>query len=60
MKHVTEDQSAEQARAGIQAALAELERGDPFAEVAERHSDCKGNGGDLGQFPVGHMVHGIR
>jgi peptidyl-prolyl cis-trans isomerase C len=45
-----------QARAGIEAALVELERGDPFAEVAERHSDCKGNGGDLGQFPAGHMV----
>lgn len=55
-KHVNEDQSDEQARAGIEAALADLERGDLFAEVAERHSDCKGNGGDLGQFPAGHMV----
>jgi parvulin-like peptidyl-prolyl isomerase len=42
--------------AGIEAALADLERGDPFAEVAERQSAGKGNGGDLGQFPAGHMV----
>jgi parvulin-like peptidyl-prolyl isomerase len=56
VKHVNEDQSEEQARAGIEAALGELERGDPFPEVAERYSDCKGNGGDLGQFPAGHMV----
>jgi len=56
VKHVTEDQSEEQALAGIEAALADLERGGLFAEVAERHSDCKGSGGDLGQFPAGHMV----
>jgi parvulin-like peptidyl-prolyl isomerase len=55
-KQVTHAQSEEQAEAAILVALAELERGDPFAEVAERHSDCKGNGGDLGQFPAGQMV----
>jgi len=56
VKHVNPDTSPAQARAAILAALTELERGDPFAEVAERHSDCKGNGGDLGQFPAGQMV----
>lgn len=56
VKHVNEGQSVEQARAGIEAALTELERGEPFAAVAQRHSDCKDNGGDLGQFPAGHMV----
>lgn len=56
VKHVNHEQSEEQAEAAIQTALAELERGDPFAEVVERHSDCKGNGGDLGQFPAGQMV----
>ena len=30
--------------------------GMPFGEAAARHSDCKGNGGDLGTFPAGHMV----
>jgi peptidyl-prolyl cis-trans isomerase C len=56
VKHIDETHSEEQARAGIQAALAELQRGEPFAEVAERHSDCKGNGGDLGWFERGTMV----
>src|ERR1039458_456495 len=56
VKHVNHEQSEEQAEAGIVAALAELESGEPFAEVANRHSDCKDKGGDLGQFPAGHMV----
>jgi peptidyl-prolyl cis-trans isomerase C len=56
VKHVDGGREEAEARAGIEAALAELETGAPFAEVAERHSDCKGNGGDLGQFPAGHMV----
>jgi len=56
VKYVNEAQSEEQAEAGIGAALAELDRGEPFAEVAERHSDCKGNGGELPDFPAGEMV----
>jgi parvulin-like peptidyl-prolyl isomerase len=56
VKHVDETHSEEEALAGIRAALAELESGEPFAAVAERHSDCKGNGGDLGFFPRGQMV----
>jgi len=56
VKHVNGEQSEAEAEAGIRAALEELERGEPFAEVADRHSDCKGQGGDLGQFPAGHMV----
>jgi hypothetical protein len=56
VKHVNDEQREEQARAGIEAALAELESGTPFAMVADRHSDCKGRGGDLGQFRPGHMV----
>jgi parvulin-like peptidyl-prolyl isomerase len=56
VKNINEEQTREQAQAGIDVALAELERGEPFAEVAERHSDCKGKGGDLGQFPAGEMV----
>jgi parvulin-like peptidyl-prolyl isomerase len=56
VKHVNHEQSEEQAEAGILEALAELERGAPFAEVAVRYSDCKDKGGDLGQFPAGNMV----
>ncbi len=33
-----------------------LFEGVPFAEAADRHSDCKDKGGDLGEFPAGHMV----
>ena len=56
VKLVDADHNQEQARAGIEAALAELERGEPFAAVVERHSDCKENGGDLGMFPAGTMA----
>jgi parvulin-like peptidyl-prolyl isomerase len=54
--HVNGERNEERARAEIEAALAELDRGDLFGEVADRHSDCKGNGGDLGRFPAGQMV----
>ncbi len=56
VKHVDGAGSEEHARGAIEAALAELERGEPFAEVARRHSDCKDRDGDLGRFPAGHMV----
>jgi len=44
------------AKAQIEAALCELEAGAPFAEVADRYSDCKGRGGDLGYVQRGAMV----
>ena len=56
VKHVDETHAEADARAGIEAALAALERGEPFAAVADRYSDCKGNGGDLGSFERGVMV----
>jgi len=56
VKHVNHEQSEEQAEVGIEAAMDELERGEPFADVANHYSDCKDNGGDLGKFPAGHMV----
>jgi peptidyl-prolyl cis-trans isomerase C len=56
VRHVNEHQTEDQARAAIQAALLELENGGSFTEVAERWSDCKGSGGDLGSFPGGRMV----
>jgi hypothetical protein len=56
VKNVTHEQPEEEAEAGIEAAWAELERGEPFAEVARRHSDCKDKDGDLGEFPAGQMV----
>jgi peptidyl-prolyl cis-trans isomerase C len=56
VKEVNDLQTAEQAEAGIKLALAELDGGDEFTEIADRHSDCKGNGGDLGTFKAGFMV----
>ncbi len=56
VKHVDETHPEAEARAGIEAALAALESGEPFASVAGQYSDCKGNGGDLGSFERGEMV----
>lgn len=56
LKQVDDDQGEAEARAAINAALAELARGEPFAAVVERYSDCKDKGGDLGYFPPGQMV----
>jgi hypothetical protein len=55
VKHVTDEQTAEQAEAGIAVALAELERGEPFDEVARRHSDCPDQAGEIPPFPRGEM-----
>ena len=51
-KGVTESQ-AKQAAAGLHARLL---AGEAFEDVADRYSDCPGNGGDLGYFQRGKMV----
>jgi hypothetical protein len=56
VKHVDELHSEADARAGIEAALAALDRGEPFAQVADLYSDCQGDGGNLGSFERGVMV----
>jgi len=56
VKHVNELRTEEQAEAEIAVALAELDGGGPFEEVAERHSDCKGTGGEIPEFVPGEMV----
>jgi hypothetical protein len=57
VKNIDDKQDEATARAGIEAALAELTApGADFAEVADRLSDCPGRGGDLGWFPMGQMV----
>lgn len=33
-----------------------MKSGRPFAEVADQFSDCAGQGGSLGWFPMGEMV----
>jgi hypothetical protein len=54
--HVNQGRSEAEARALIERAEADLANGSSFAEVAERYSDCKGSGGDLGEFQRGTMV----
>ncbi len=56
VRNVDGRRSEADARELIGRALRELESGEPFAEVAARHSDCPGNAGDLGLFPRGQMV----
>jgi hypothetical protein len=56
VKNVDEHQDEATARAGIEDALQALNSGLSFEEVADRYSDCAGNGGDLGYFARGQMV----
>jgi parvulin-like peptidyl-prolyl isomerase len=55
VKNVDENTSEEAAREALRGVQAQL-TGNNFAELADRHSDCRGNGGDLGFFPRGQMV----
>lgn len=56
LKNVDETHPEEEARAAIEAIEQELKNGADFAALADRSSDCPGNGGDLGWFPRGTMV----
>jgi parvulin-like peptidyl-prolyl isomerase len=56
VKSVGEKTDEATALAAIREAEAEIKAGAPFAEVADRRSDCPGRGGDLGWFPRGQMV----
>lgn len=56
VKNVAEGADENEALEAIRAAEAELKSGKPFAEVADQNSDCAGQGGSLGWFPMGEMV----
>lgn len=56
VKHVNEQVPEEEARKAIDAAKAELDGGASFEDLADKTSDCPGNGGDLGWFSRGKMV----
>lgn len=56
VKNVNDTVDEATALAAIEVAAAELAAGGKFAEVADRHSDCAGQGGSLGWFPIGEMV----
>lgn len=56
VKNIDEASNEASAHAKIAEAARALEQGVPFAEAADRFSDCPGRGGDLGFFPRGEMV----
>jgi parvulin-like peptidyl-prolyl isomerase len=56
VKNVDESSTRDAALAAVTEAQEELRKGTPFAQVAERFSDCPTNGGDLGWFARGEMV----
>src|SRR5262249_46412229 len=55
VKNVDENTSEEAALAALREVEEQL-NGTNFAELADKYSDCSGNGGDLGYFPRGQMV----
>ena len=56
IKNVDEATPEAQAREAIDEIWRLLEQGAEFSTLANTHSDCPGNGGDLGWFPRGQMV----
>jgi peptidyl-prolyl cis-trans isomerase C len=56
IKNVNAESPEAEALAAIKAIEEELRTGAVFEEVADRASDCPGQGGDLGWFPRGQMV----
>ena len=56
VKHVNENRDEKTAAEEIEKVAEELREGAAFEELADRHSDCGGNGGDLGYFACGQMV----
>lgn len=56
VKNVREDEDENSALESLRLAEAELKSGKPFTEVADQFSDCAGQGGSLGWFPLGEMV----
>ncbi|MFZ5515227.1 MAG: anaerobic sulfatase maturase [Candidatus Zhuqueibacterota bacterium] len=56
VKTVDDTHGEDEALRAIQAIERELRDGRPFGEIADRESDCPGNGGDLGYFTRGEMT----
>ncbi len=56
VKNVEQGVTEDQARNAAQELQGLLEQGADFAELADSHSDCPGDGGDLGYFSRGKMV----
>ncbi len=56
VKHVDSEHSQAQAFKEIRDIQSQLQAGGTFEKLADKISDCAGNGGDLGYFARGQMV----
>lgn len=56
VKLAESEEERQDARPVLERASEELRRGKSFAQVADRHSDCRGNGGSLGWINHGDMA----
>lgn len=56
VKNVAEGADENEVLEEIKKAEAEIKAGAPFNEIADKYSDCAGQGGSLGWFPAGEMV----
>lgn len=56
VKHVDESTDEKTAHEEIKKVQQEIKESKNFEMIADKHSDCPGNGGDLGYFTRGQMV----
>lgn len=56
VKNIGDGITNEEASEAMASIWKQLQAGAKFERLADRHSDCPGNGGDLGRFPRGEMV----
>ena len=56
VKNVGDGVTEEEASEAMALIWSELQAGARFETLADRHSDCPENGGDLGRIPQGEMV----
>ncbi len=56
VKNVTPGSDVDEIRRELDALLAQIHKGASFEELADQHSECQDQGGDLGYFPRGQMV----
>ena len=56
VKNVGPDADQDQVKGEMQSIKDKLDQGESFEDLANEHSDCNDNGGDLGFFPRGKMV----
>jgi len=56
VKHPDPQVPSEQQKQQMDELLGRIENGEDFAVLADEHSACPGNGGDLGYFSRGQMV----